>query len=64
MNLPKKTLTILKCQTCGRLAIAIGDIRVTSHKCQGQWAVLHKEPLDLESVKMALAEETEGEPTT
>ena len=28
---------VLSCLSCGRLAVAINGVRVTSHKCAGSW---------------------------
>ena len=34
---------VLKCNHCGRLAVALGSTRVTNHKCAGSWTTVLSE---------------------
>jgi hypothetical protein len=41
---------VFACRHCRALAVCIDDIRITNHKCAGQWEVLMKETVDWQSL--------------
>jgi hypothetical protein len=52
-------LEILRCKHCGRLAVALNEIRITNHKCAGQWEVVQRESFDANSLRRAPAVDEE-----
>jgi hypothetical protein len=47
-------LEILRCRHCPELAVVINGIRITSHKCAGQWTVVARLPYDPEVTLRAI----------
>jgi hypothetical protein len=45
---------VVACKHCRALAVLIGDTRVTSHKCAGQWEVLCTERVSTRLIVDAL----------
>lgn len=56
-------IEILRCYDCGRLALAVDDERITSHKCSGRWDVELEEtyePAAVRDARLAALKEAEG----
>jgi transcriptional regulator of acetoin/glycerol metabolism len=54
-------VSVLKCDHCGALAVAIDGTRITAHKCAGVWTTLVAEVVDGALLRRAVAE---SEPVT
>jgi hypothetical protein len=36
-------IEVYRCADCGRVAVAVDDVRITSHKCSGRWLLIASE---------------------
>jgi hypothetical protein len=50
-------VNVIRCMGCGRLGVALNDIRLTRHKCAGQWHVEVRERVDGDVLARALRED-------
>lgn len=66
---PKRRKTVqievIKCQHCGRLAVALGPTpyrmtRITGHKCAGAWTTVLSESVDSKWLDEQLVEAIHG----
>jgi hypothetical protein len=44
-------LDIMRCNGCGRLAVAIEETRITNYKCAGSWKILSSQECDLRTLR-------------